>query len=65
MTYRTVPRTARVPEYGARTFHVKDRERSNIEAAWVRHKEKAVNYTNENTRCFVTQLKISRISHES
>lgn len=33
MTYRTVPRTASVPEYGIRTFHVKDRERSNIEAA--------------------------------
>jgi len=34
MTYRTVPRTARVPEYGARTFQVKDTKRSNIEAAW-------------------------------
>jgi len=32
MTYRTVPRTARVPEYGARTFQVNDTERSNIEA---------------------------------
>jgi hypothetical protein len=33
MTYRTVPRTARGPEYGARTFQVKERERSNIAAA--------------------------------
>jgi len=65
MTYRTVPRTARVPEYGARTFHVKDRERSNIEAAWERHKEKVSIIQMKNTRCLITQLKISRISHES
>ena len=39
MTYRTVPRTARVPEYGARTFQVKDTKRSNIEAAWERLKD--------------------------
>ena len=33
--------TARGPEYGATTFHVEDRERSNIEAA-LHHKNKKV-----------------------
>jgi hypothetical protein len=42
MTYRTVPRTARVPEYGARTFQLKDTERSNIEAACKTQKNKVV-----------------------
>lgn len=32
-TYRTVPITASVPEYGASTFHVKDKDSSNMEAA--------------------------------
>lgn len=33
LTHRTVPITARGPEYGARTFQEKDKESSNIEAA--------------------------------
>jgi hypothetical protein len=35
LTYQTVPRTARVPEYGARAFQVKDKESSSIEAAFM------------------------------
>lgn len=33
-TYKTVPRTARVPENGASTFQESDKESNNIEAAW-------------------------------
>jgi len=32
-TYKTVPITASGPEYGAKTFHVKDKESSIIERA--------------------------------
>jgi hypothetical protein len=35
LTYQTVPRTARVPEYGARAFQEKDKESSSIEAAFM------------------------------
>jgi hypothetical protein len=35
LTYQTVPITARVPEYGARAFQVKDKESSSIEAAFI------------------------------
>lgn len=34
LTYRTVPATARVPEYGAKTLQVNDKASSNIEAAY-------------------------------
>lgn len=40
MTYRTVPATARGPEYGARAFHVKDKASSNIEAALMNQERK-------------------------
>ena len=32
-TYKTVPSTASVPEYGARISHVNDSDSNNIEAA--------------------------------
>lgn len=31
-TYRTVPMTARLPAYGAKTFQVNDRDSNNMEA---------------------------------
>lgn len=34
LTYRTVPTTARVPEYAARAFHVKDKESNSIDKAF-------------------------------
>lgn len=40
IAYKTVPRTARVPEYGANIFQVKDRESNNIEAAWLKRNKK-------------------------
>lgn len=36
ITYKTVPRTASVPEYAARAFQVKLKDSSNIEAAFDR-----------------------------
>lgn len=42
MTYKTVPTTARVPEYAARAFHVKDKESKSIDKAFIHTKIKKV-----------------------
>ena len=42
MTYRTVPTTARVPEYAARAFHVKDNESNSIDNAFPIQKPKSL-----------------------
>lgn len=40
LTYKTVPTTARVPEYAARAFHVKDKESKSIDKAFFQKKKK-------------------------
>lgn len=59
LTYRTVPRTAKVPEYGARTFHVKESERSNIEAALLR----LPHHKHEISKAKHEKVKIKKVVH--